>query len=178
MLSRLNQLDLCRLFKKLNDNLDYYSVKKSPHKSNSLRRESISKLPWGMAQAPEPFVIVRASLNPALASFIRHGVCSPPQNTTIWAFFFSTWHYSSYLQYYGVIFSWRWMLMVGWECGSVTATPRPWEAQCRLGRRAARQPCWSGGTLRRLLSGRPGEQPVPTVSVKRIWIWYWWSWDN
>ena len=29
--------------------LDYYSVKKSPHNSNSLGRESISKLPGGMS---------------------------------------------------------------------------------------------------------------------------------
>ena len=34
----------------LNDNLtSVISVKKSPHKSKPLRRESISKLSWGMA---------------------------------------------------------------------------------------------------------------------------------
>ena len=50
MLSRLNELDLCGLFK-LNNRLGQVVIqlKKSPHKSNSFRRESISKLPGGMA---------------------------------------------------------------------------------------------------------------------------------
>ena len=44
MLSRLNELDWCGLF--LNEwypDLHHYSVKKSPHKSNSLKCESTSK---------------------------------------------------------------------------------------------------------------------------------------
>ena len=51
MLSRLNKLDLCGLFFWLNDNLTKTIIQflKSPHKPNSLRRESISKLPGGMA---------------------------------------------------------------------------------------------------------------------------------
>ena len=50
MLPRLNKLDLCRLYflTEWQPGLDYYSVLKNLHKSNSLRSESISKLPGGM----------------------------------------------------------------------------------------------------------------------------------
>ena len=49
MLSPLNELDLCGL--KLNNSLCQVVIqsKKSLHKSNSFRRESISKLLGGMA---------------------------------------------------------------------------------------------------------------------------------
>ena len=44
MLSRLNELDLCTLLKtEWQPDLDNFSVKNSPHKSNSFRCESISK---------------------------------------------------------------------------------------------------------------------------------------
>ena len=44
MLSWLNELDLCGPFlTEWQPDLDYYSVKRSPHKSNSFRCESISK---------------------------------------------------------------------------------------------------------------------------------------
>ena len=51
MLSRPNELDLCRLFLKLNNGKGQVVIqsKKSLHKSNSIRRESISNLPGGMA---------------------------------------------------------------------------------------------------------------------------------
>ena len=51
-LSGLNELDLTRLFfLKLNNSLGQVVIKskKSQHKSNLIRRESISKLPGGMA---------------------------------------------------------------------------------------------------------------------------------
>ena len=47
MLSRLNKLDF--FLTEWQSDLDYYSVFKNLHKSNSLRRESVSKLPVGMA---------------------------------------------------------------------------------------------------------------------------------
>ena len=50
ILSRPNELDLCGLF--LTEEWcrsGCHSVKKSPNKSNLLGRESISKLPGGMA---------------------------------------------------------------------------------------------------------------------------------
>ena len=50
MLSRLNELELCELFStELYSRSGCHSVKKSPHMSDSFRRESISKLPGGRA---------------------------------------------------------------------------------------------------------------------------------
>ena len=76
MLSRLNELDLCRIFvTEWQPDLDHSSVKKSPHNSNWFRHESISKLPdlkwWPQTKNIGKFAKLWNALTPKRVELVR-----------------------------------------------------------------------------------------------------------